>query len=332
MNNNKPTLENMRPFYCTDTWFLALKETTEKNNILHNLKFNEASLPHVIEIKNTPLARVKKLKSLSNYYTPIFELPNFSYQDSCKLYNHKVTSFSVLDLSPLTEENTVELSKHLEKLGFWVCIYEKNKNWYQENITDSEDYWQSRPSILINTLARKKRRAEKDPNYELTIYSEHNITLLQQYLKDYHRVYNNSWKTKEAYPEFINAIACHESTRGNLRLGIVYQSSMPVAAQIWFKFDKTAYIFKLAYDEKFKKEGYGNLLTQALVNFCIQHDGVNTIDFLTGNDPYKKDWMDSCRPLYGLLALNKRTAYGLIMIIWLKIKSTLKHWLKKGID
>ena len=74
--------------------------------------------------------------------------------------------------------------------------------------------------------------------------------------------------------------------------------------------DKTAAIFKLAYNKDFTRFSPGTVLTAALLEHVICRDNVNTVDFLTGNDDYKKDWMSAKQPLYGIQLCNKRTWRG----------------------
>ena len=46
-------------------------------------------------------------------------------------------------------------------------------------------------------------------------------------------------------------------------------------------------------------------LTAALLEQVIDRDGVNLIDFGTGDDPYKRDWMEDARPRYRLQCWRK---------------------------
>jgi len=44
---------------------------------------------------------------------------------------------------------------------------------------------------------------------------------------------------------------------------------------------------------------------------AIDVDRVRTIDYGTGDEPYKRDWMDARRPLWQLSAYNPATPRGL---------------------
>jgi CelD/BcsL family acetyltransferase involved in cellulose biosynthesis len=50
----------------------------------------------------------------------------------------------------------------------------------------------------------------------------------------------------------------------------------------------------MAYDEAFAEYAPGTLLTSHLMEYVIDQDHVTEVDYLIGDDAYKKDWM-SCR-------------------------------------
>jgi CelD/BcsL family acetyltransferase involved in cellulose biosynthesis len=83
-----------------------------------------------------------------------------------------------------------------------------------------------------------------------------------------------------------------------------------VAAQIWIVANGKASIYKLAYDEAFKAYATGTLLTACLMQRVIEHDGVHEVDYLIGDDAYKKTWVNQRRERWGLIAYNPRTLAG----------------------
>ena len=71
-------------------------------------------------------------------------------------------------------------------------------------------------------------------------------------------------------------------------------------------------IHKLAHVEAKRGQSPGTILTAAMFRHVIERDEVRQIDFGTGNDLYKADWMDQSRQLHRLSLFNPRTATGLI--------------------
>lgn len=108
-------------------------------------------------------------------------------------------------------------------------------------------------------------------------------------------------------PALINLCA----TKGWLRLGIAYYKEEPIAAQLWIVNHGRAAIYKLAYDEKFANLSPGTILTAHLMQYVMDKDKVYEIDYLTGDDAYKKDWMSHRRERFGLVAYNPRSFWGI---------------------
>ena len=85
-----------------------------------------------------------------------------------------------------------------------------------------------------------------------------------------------------------------------MRLGVAYAEGAAVAAQLWTVEGNTAWIHKLAHTEESKPLSPGTTLTAALFAHVIDGDRVALVDFGTGNDGYKRDWMEQVRPRYRL--------------------------------
>ncbi len=89
----------------------------------------------------------------------------------------------------------------------------------------------------------------------------------------------------------------------------------------------TAYIFKLSYREAYGERSIGNILTMEICRHTIELDKVTTIDFLTGNDPYKRRWMTKKRDLVAIKVTNPKRISGLIST-YRENLSTLKNKIK----
>ena len=163
-------------------------------------------------------------------------------------------------------------------------------------------YLSARPGPLRSTLKRKGKKVD--------------ITLHQQWSEaaweDYEAVYAASWKPEEGSPALLRAFAQQQAQAGQLRLGLAYAALdgryQPVAAQLWTVEAGTAYIHKLAYHEAAKPLSPGTSLSAALFQQVIDEDKVAWIDFGTGDDPYKRDWMEAERPRYRITAYRKDAA------------------------
>jgi len=95
---------------------------------------------------------------------------------------------------------------------------------------------------------------------------------------------------------------------------VAYVDEQPAAAQIWIVNSGVASIYKIAYDRKFRDLSVGTYLTTRMMERVIDVDRAREVDYLTGDDAYKKDWMSQRRERWGILALNPRTPRGILEI------------------
>lgn len=157
-----------------------------------------------------------------------------------------------------------------------------------------DEYIASRPGKLRTTLKRKAKKVE--------------IVLKRTFdpanWAAYEAIYAESWKPEEGDPALLRKFAEAESEAGHYLFGMALAEGKPVAAQFWTVEDGTAYIHKLAHLESAQKLSPGTTLTAALFAEVIDRDGVKVVDFGTGNDGYKADWMEATRPRYSLTCLR----------------------------
>ncbi len=116
----------------------------------------------------------------------------------------------------------------------------------------------------------------------------------------YEAIYAQSWKPAEGSPAFLRRFAEAEGAAGRLRLGIARADGEPVAAQWWTVEGNTAFIHKLAHTQDSRPLSPGTVLSAALFEQVIDRDQVTLVDFGTGDDGYKRDWMERQRPRYRL--------------------------------
>ncbi|MET0047490.1 MAG: GNAT family N-acetyltransferase [Sedimenticola sp.] len=225
-----------------------------------------------------------------------------------------------LQLDPIAEDdvNLDNLQLALESSGYSCHRFFHFHNWFHRTEGESySDYMAARPSRVRNTIARKKRKLEREHGYHIRLFTGDN---LQQGLADYTAVYTASWKANEVFEKFITGLAEHLSMAGWLRLAILYIEDRPAAAQFWFVVDGKASIFKLAYDEAWKQYSPGSILIAYLMEHVIDTDQVEEIDFLTGNDAYKQDWMSERRQRWRMSCIDNSPSgsrdTNLLSAIW----------------
>lgn len=163
---------------------------------------------------------------------------------------------------------------------------------------DFDAYWAGRPGKLRSTVRRKMRGT--------TLTFEINPMMTDALWDDYAAVYRRSWKPSEPSLDFLRHIAKREGDAGTLRLGFAREDGFPVATQLWTVENGVALIHKLAHDQGADGMSPGTLLSYHMFRAAIDEDKVKLIDYGTGDNPYKTEWMEAQRPLYRIDCFNPR--------------------------
>ena len=257
------------------------------------------------------------IKSLGNYYTTLYApyfAPQVTAHDLAVLLRtfrdgqSPLTSLQLAPMDPNARSHQLLLGA-MKIAGLRAFEFFCSGNWYLPVNRDWPTYFCSRESKIRNTVRRTgKAFSAGGGTLELVTGGPD----LERGISAYLRVYAASWKQAEPYPDFMPGLirACAE--RGWLRLGLAWLNGEAIAAQVWIVANSKASIYKLAYDNSAKKFAPGTLLTSMLMQHVIERDQVAEVDYLIGDDPYKKAWMSHRRERWGIVAYNPRTLRGLL--------------------
>ena len=93
-------------------------------------------------------------------------------------------------------------------------------NWY-ENTADMsyDEYFESRPSKLKNTIRRKGKKLSRDHQVEFALHRD--ASTIEDAIRDYDEVYQHSWKVAEPYPKFTSELIIQAAGANALRLGVL---------------------------------------------------------------------------------------------------------------
>ncbi len=271
-----------------------------------------------------PLRFVKKgvfksIEALSNYYTSTYNPLQGKRSNLLNLRElvAKATrdyhGAHVMRFGPMDPDSPVyhALLNELQVAGWIPFKYFCFKNWYLDVPGDWDAYLKSRTSKLRSNIKRgvKKFLAEGGELEILTGRGD-----VEKAVDEFHEVYSASWKKPEPYPDFIPSLIRLLSSKGMLRLGVARLRGKPIAVQLWIVGQGRASIYKVAYHEEFSSFSPGTVLTSHLLQHAIEQDRVAEVDFLIGNDDYKKIWMSACRERWGVVAYNPRSYLGLALM------------------
>lgn len=261
-----------------------------------------------------------QLNALANFYTSLYEpylatgLKSDELASVLGAIQRDIPSMASLAMAPMDPGSHVyQTLIGAMRIKGWVPFeYFTFGNWYHPVASGWDQYLAERPGTLQSTIRRMGRKfAANDGKLEIVTSPKD----LGRAIAAYEQVYATSWKRPEAFPAFMPGLmqACAE--KGSLRLGLAWLNDRPVAAQVWIVSHGRAEIYKLAYDERFSGYSPGTLLTALLMERVIDKEKVAEIDYLIGDDPYKKTWMSQRRERWGVIAYNPRSIQGMSGVI-----------------
>lgn len=251
-----------------------------------------------------------RLDALANYYSfsygPIVEGDPSPDQRFALLREIAVElrgSHGRISLYPLfDDEGMAHMIRHAFASAGWIALLtDQSSNHFLDLQGRSfAKYWGGRPGPLRSSVRRKGRSLP----YSFAIHEQLTDGLWQ----DYMAVYAASWKNAEPWPAMVRAIAEEAASRGALRFGTASRNEEVVAAQIWTIESRTACIHKIAHDSAHDAKSPGTLLSHHMFAHMIDREMVERIDYGTGNNAYKQDWMDRERPMLRLDCFDPRRA------------------------
>lgn len=307
-------------------WFRVLAATAlERSELrIHALESDTGDVVHALlpmygQDSGGRLFPVRRLTAAANFYTPIFSPlvgEQVSASECLNLLAREIASgaagWDTVAVYPMDPDAPLYASvlSAFRAVGMAVQLYRCFGNWYLKvNGRSYNEYAAALPPRLRNTLKRKGQQLGQRLRIDLVTDGND----LDQAIAAYEAVYRASWKPPEAHPQFMPQLIRTGAEEGWLRLGIAWVDGQPAAAQVWTVAGGVASIYKLAYDQKFVRHSVGSLLTAALMRHVIDNDGVQEVDFLSGDDAYKQDWMSHRRERWGMAAFNLRTLPGILL-------------------
>ncbi len=174
-------------------------------------------------------------------------------------------------------------------------------NWYLSVDGGWDRYLASRDGKVRSTIKRMTQRILAEGGQVEVLTGGEG---LDRGIRAYEQVYAQSWKKPEPFTTFVPSLIELCARQGKLRLGVVWLGEKAIAAQLWIVSERRAEIYKVAYDEAYKQLSPGTALTAKLMQHVIDVDGVDEVDYLIGDDPYKKSWMGARRERWGLEAIR----------------------------
>ena len=290
-------------------------------------------LPLTTSVAKFGVLSYRVIGTLGNYYSydaePLWLDGQGTKADVCdsliESLANRDQSASMLDFGAMDQacSSFASLQSSMRRRGFVPEPYFRYVNW--SLVLEGRDYSayeRGLPGAVRNTMSRKRKKLEKAGKLEIRICDDPSD--VPYALGCYEEIYGKSWQRSEAHPAFIRDVVARFAARGWLRLGLLLLDSRPIAAQIWFSASRSAAIFKLVFDQEFSDFSPGTVLTVELLRRVIDVDGVESVDFLTGDDAYKRQWMNKRRELWGVRGYKKSSIVGLSFAANMLARNTLR--------
>jgi Acetyltransferase (GNAT) domain len=330
-------------FFGTGSWFdLLAAHGTDKQAALLLILVREVAgsgrchvLPMQHQRRGQNAAYGPVLLSLSNYYSSLYgpigspsELTVGALRAALRHLRRSRGASGVVNFQPLDAEGPFyeRMKQALTLEGYWVETYNCFGNWHLAvNERSFAAYEVSLPSRLRNTIKRNRKKLTAAGAWSIDVIDQPGPAL-ERGVVAWQEIYDKSWKVPEPFPDFVPGLIRMCAQKGWLRLGILWLGEIPIAAQLWIIKDRQALIYKLAYDEAYKRFSAGSTLSAELMRRALDDDHVLDVDYLTGDDGYKVDWMSHRRQRIGLVAFDARSLQGIVSFTKQRLGSVWRRW------
>lgn len=274
----------------------------------------------ILPMRRITQGGVRMLESLSNYYTSLYS-PLLGQSSDPTALGHLLAASTreqggahVMRFAPMDPQSPAyaALLNELRAIGWIPLTFFCFGNWFLRVEGGWDDYLRKRSANLRSSIKRRNREFAAGGG---TLEVVSGPDGLDEAIAAFQEVYAASWKKPEPYPDFVPSLIRLLAARGMLRLGLARLQGKPIAAQLWITGQSKASIYKVAYHHAYAAMSPGTVLTSFLLRHAIEHDRVGEVDFLIGDDDYKKIWMSDRRERWGIVAFNPRTFVGCALML-----------------
>ncbi len=222
----------------------------------------------------------------------------------------------VLRLWPVEDKSPMAamVKRALTDAGYWVQSYRNSFNRYEDTAGIGwDDYLASCSSNQRYNIRRRGRNLEKAGDLKIDVYSGANTPeSLQKGINDYILGTVGGWQSTDSLvSQAMLSLIRLAAKKNALRLGVLTFDGQAIAGQFWIVSAGVAHCMRLAFNDEYKKLSPGVVLTAHMLEYILDTDQVDWIDFGSGDDEYKEKWMRSKRFYSGFMAFNPSTAMGL---------------------
>ena len=324
------SVQSYDPFLSHDWFKLWLDHFYENKELLILLLFEEnepvAIAPLQVTSDVLKGVTVRTVSLIGNVYSPIRYFLFRSQNDAQRIallvriidfFRSRFRDWDVINLYPIVEEDgafaVLKEAVRLSGLNYYEAF--AFGNWFIDEIDYSgEEYFNRRPGNIRKNVPVRIRKLEKKGELEFKMVKEEKD--VDCFMDIYYDLYAKSWQKSESVgPIFHRDFAKIAAKNGWLRLGFLFLDGIPMACQFWLCANRYAYIMKLFYDQEYTKYAPGKILTVEMMKYVIDFDKTTTVDYLHGDQSYKKDWTPKRRERKQILIYNNNVRANYLYFI-----------------
>jgi CelD/BcsL family acetyltransferase involved in cellulose biosynthesis len=191
---------------------------------------------------------------------------------------------------------------------------------------DFDVYWRQRSRDLRESIARRRRRLEREGTL-VRLLSLNKPSQVVQGIHDFSRMEEGGWKAVRgtsvgignAQGRFYTTMLQELCERGE---GVIYQlmfDDKAVASQICVERGRMSVSLKIAYDEALRSYAPGFILQEEIIRRLHQQPGLEVIEFYGRATPgWTRKWTDDVRTMYHLnFFRSEALRNGLQLLKWI---------------
>jgi hypothetical protein len=187
-------------------------------------------------------------------------------------------------------------------------------NWFLRVDGSWEDYLRKRSANLRSAIRRRgKRFAADGGTLQIVTNPEH---LSSTRSLNSRQIYSASWKKPEPYPDFVPALIRRLASQGNAPpRNCAARGTYHCSATVDRRPPEGQHLqggVPRAICVLLSRERY---LPRTCCSTASIRDHVQEVDFLIGDDRYKRMWMSDRRERWGIVAYNPRTLIGCALLL-----------------
>lgn len=247
----------------------------------------------------------------------------------------KKEGWDLLALNSMREESSVarELVSQTRERG-WAASAQRTSHLEVELPSRWDEYLRSLSAKVRQTWNRKNRRVAQD--FAVRLRKSEPLQATRD-LETVFMLHQKSWNAKGMQGKFADnrrknfyrMLTEKASQSGSLDLWLLELDGVPRAARLGFRVGKTRHAMAAAMDPEFARYGVGTIVEAMVLKECIAQ-GVETYDFLAGEDAYKTECGVTRRRYLNLTVARPRTRAAL----WMTAANSIsegKEWMRSNL-